>query len=286
VAVRLREGARRGVESNEETHMTDHGQGGTSESGADLQRAASDVADQAARTTEAQASRTMSQAGQTLGQVAQAIRDAGNGMRDQQPQIASVADMAADRVQQASQYLTQHDAQDVVAASQDFARRQPMVVVGGGLLLGLALGRFLKTGTDGSGRSSSQSDRTSYGRSRFASTAYDTRYDTRYGGGYDAAGSATGAGAYAGTAGTGYASAGSVGTNAVGHGGPRAGRGDVGAYSGAEGYGSEATWDEATGTLTGGETDDERTAGMDVAAMSSETADELRRTDEAAGRES
>jgi hypothetical protein len=45
-------------------------------------------------------------------------------------------------------YLREHDANEVVNAATDFARRQPALVVGGALLVGLALGRFLRSASD------------------------------------------------------------------------------------------------------------------------------------------
>jgi ElaB/YqjD/DUF883 family membrane-anchored ribosome-binding protein len=112
-----------------------------------IQDAATGLMDQAGKTAEAQASSAMTQAGETLQQLAKAVRDAGNGVRNERPEIASVANTAADQVDRAASYLRQHDAGDAVNAATDFARRQPALVVGGALLAGLALGRFLRSAT-------------------------------------------------------------------------------------------------------------------------------------------
>ena len=140
-----------------------------------IQEAASGLIDQAGSTAEVQASRTMTQAGDTLHQIAQAIRDAGKGMRSEQPQVAGFADTAADQVDRSAQYLRNHDATQVLNAATDFARRQPAVVVGGGLLLGLAVGRFLRTASETTGSQFAPGVSSGYGRygdTRYTDPAY------------------------------------------------------------------------------------------------------------------
>jgi len=122
--------------------------GSTNPGGPDrIQDAATGLIDQAGKTAEAQASSVMMQAGETLEQLAKAVRDAGNGVRSERPEIAGIASTAADQVDRAAGYLRQHDAGDAVNAATDFARRQPALVVGGALIAGLALGRFLRSAT-------------------------------------------------------------------------------------------------------------------------------------------
>jgi ElaB/YqjD/DUF883 family membrane-anchored ribosome-binding protein len=172
-----------------------------------LQEAASGLADQAARTADAQASTTMTKAGETLDQVAQAIREAGNGLREQQPQFAGIADTAAHRVEDASSYLREHDAREVVDNVQSWAREQPAMVIGGGLALGLLLGRFLKSGSSGQA-GGSQIGGGQYPSGYRASGQYGVASSTGYGtGGSGYTGYETSSAGYAG--GTGYAGAGS-----------------------------------------------------------------------------
>jgi ElaB/YqjD/DUF883 family membrane-anchored ribosome-binding protein len=117
-----------------------------------LADAAGDIAQQATSVAEQRASSTMTQVGDTLEQVAQAVRGAGDNIRTDQPQLAGFADTAAGQVDRAAQYLREHDAREVIDGAQDFARRQPAVVVGAGLALGLLVGRALKS-ANGASRS-------------------------------------------------------------------------------------------------------------------------------------
>jgi len=138
------------------------------------------VMDQATRTAEAQASRTMMSVADSLSGVASSVRDASRSMREQQPQLADFAETAPEQADRAATYLREHDAADVLAATQEFGRRQPAVVIAGGLVLGLVAGRLLRTSAgpnrNGNGYSSTRSgmDESRYlsGRSNQASTWY------------------------------------------------------------------------------------------------------------------
>jgi len=126
-----------------------------SEGGAErLTDAAGDIAQQATSVAEQRASSTMSQVGDSLQQVARVVRDAGENLRNDQPQVASFADTAAQQVERAGQYLRERDAREVLDGVQDFARRQPAVVVGAGLALGLLVGRALKSANGSNGGTS------------------------------------------------------------------------------------------------------------------------------------
>jgi len=122
--------------------------------GEKLQQAAGDLADQAGRTAEAKASTAMDQLGQALDQVAQAAREAGDSLRPERPELAGVAETAADKVTDVSRYLREHEAREVIATAEDAARRQPALVIAGGFALGLLTARLLRSAapsTSGSG---------------------------------------------------------------------------------------------------------------------------------------
>lgn len=121
------------------------GNGAPTDSG-QLQQAATGLMDQAARTADAQASTRMTMAGDTLDGIARAINDAAERLREDQPEIANLTTTAGERLQEAATYLRDHSASDALDGAQQYARRQPAIVVGGGLIAGLLLGRLLRTG--------------------------------------------------------------------------------------------------------------------------------------------
>jgi hypothetical protein len=113
-----------------------------------LATAASDVAERAAQTAQQQVSMRLngqlSRAGDMLDQVAAAIRQGGDQVRGDMPDVASFTETAAGKVEEASTFLRSHDLDDIVREAESFARRQPVVFIGGALALGLLASRFLK----------------------------------------------------------------------------------------------------------------------------------------------
>lgn len=141
-----------------------------------IQDTATGLADQAGRTAQAQANRTLNQAGDTLSQVARAVRDAGEGLREQRPEIAGIADTAAERVDRAATYLREHEPQELIDSATDFARRQPALVIGGALVAGLVLGRVLRSGTEAAIEGGT-TGLGSHGRHRIAAGRFETGAD-------------------------------------------------------------------------------------------------------------
>jgi ElaB/YqjD/DUF883 family membrane-anchored ribosome-binding protein len=147
-----------------------------------LAEAAGDIAGQATSVVEQRASSTMTQVGDTIDQVARAVRNTGEQLRNDQPQLAGLADTAAEQAEHAAQFLRQHDARDVLDEVQDFARRQPAVIVGAGLALGLLVGRATKSAGP-SGPSGYQGARrhSGNGRAAYGTSGYDAGYGASYG---------------------------------------------------------------------------------------------------------
>jgi hypothetical protein len=139
-----------------------------SDEGSQLADAARNVADQATQTVEARASTTMDQVATAVEEVAQAIRRAGNELRGEQPQVASVADTAATQVERVADYLESHEPRDILDTLEETARRQPALVIGGGIAIGLVLGRLL--------RSAAPIDQPSGNGSTYGRTRASTRY--------------------------------------------------------------------------------------------------------------
>lgn len=165
--------------STSDASMTDGGTGR-------LQEAASGVAEEAGRTAEVTASRTMDRAAEALDQLGQAMRGATSELREQQPQLAGAVDTAVQQVDKAATYLRQHEPREVLDTIQQTARQQPALVIGGGLALGLVIGRLLRSATGQSGSGSGAQG--SYG-------AYGSGYQGGgYGSGYQGGGYGAGAG--------------------------------------------------------------------------------------------
>jgi hypothetical protein len=80
--------------------------------------------------------------------VSQALLLTGNQMRDQgQPRMAEYAAQIAERLGNASGTLRQRDINALLNDAQNFARRQPGLVLGGAVLIGLVSARLVKSGS-------------------------------------------------------------------------------------------------------------------------------------------
>lgn len=155
------------------------GANGAPRQGEQLQAAATGLIDQATRTAEARASTTMTKVGETLDSVASAIRSAGDGIREEQPEFANLVDTAAERVESVGMYMRNHGPRDAIENVQETVRSQPAVVIGGGLIAGLLLGRLLRSGAAAVQESGSQGGYGSRGgyaaRDTYGSNSYDSQ---------------------------------------------------------------------------------------------------------------
>lgn len=124
-----------------------------------------------------------SQVTSELDTIAEAFRTSGQELRkrDEEP-VARYANQIADRIEDASSYLSGRSVDQLLNDAEDFARQQPEIFLGGAFGLGLLVSRFFKS-----------SERHGYERSR----AYYTGGDYGYGG--DGPGARTGSGGTSGT---------------------------------------------------------------------------------------
>lgn len=109
---------------------------------------------------EARAEKGMQMAAERLESAARATDKTGSSLRGEQPQIASFADEAASKMHQAADYFEHHDTRDLVSEANRFARREPMLVIAGGLILGFAAARVLRVSAEDGGSQDSSSTRT------------------------------------------------------------------------------------------------------------------------------
>jgi hypothetical protein len=86
-----------------------------------------------------------SQAGEQVGTVASDLRQVSDQLREQgKDGPAKIGNQAADRVEQVGSYLSESGPDKILRDVEDLGRRQPLLALAGGVVLGLAAARFLK----------------------------------------------------------------------------------------------------------------------------------------------
>ena len=122
----------------------------------DAKDQAKDVANQARDHVQNLVGQQKDQAADRLGSLAEALREAGRKLNEGQQagDFGQYADRAAGQVERISKYLRENDLGGFVRDTESFARRRPEVFLGGTLLAGLMLARFLKASTPDQGRRS------------------------------------------------------------------------------------------------------------------------------------
>lgn len=80
-----------------------------------------------------------------LGGVAGALHKAAGDMKSENEMIGRYTNMAAERLDQAAEYLRRSNWDDVLAGAEDMARRQPYWFVGGAMAAGFLLARMVKS---------------------------------------------------------------------------------------------------------------------------------------------
>ncbi|HKH40993.1 MAG TPA: hypothetical protein VKA41_03985 [Solirubrobacterales bacterium] len=109
------------------------------------QEKAQQVAGQAQAKVREQIGHRSTEAGEKVGSVAEDMRAVGQELRKQGKETpANLAAKAAERAERVGTYLQDSDADALLSDIEDFGRRQPLVVLVGGLALGIAGARFLK----------------------------------------------------------------------------------------------------------------------------------------------
>jgi len=112
-----------------------------------------DVANQARDHVQTLVGQQKNQAADRLGSLAEALREAGRKLNEGQQagDFGQYADRAAEQVERLSGYLRDHELRDFVRDTETFARRRPEVFLGGTLIAGLMLARFLKASSPDQG---------------------------------------------------------------------------------------------------------------------------------------
>lgn len=111
-----------------------------------VQQKAQEVASQAQNQAKSAVTTRKDQAVEQLGSVSQAIRSTSTELRNQDKgMVAQYADQVADRVDRISGYLQERDVDQLLDDAENMARRQPELFLGGAFIVGLLVGRFIKS---------------------------------------------------------------------------------------------------------------------------------------------
>ena len=103
------------------------------------------AAGQARDRARSEVDRRSTQAGEKVTSQANDLRSVGEELRKQGKEgPAKVADQVAERTERVGQYLTQSDGDQILGDIEDFGRRNPWVVMAGGMALGFAASRVLR----------------------------------------------------------------------------------------------------------------------------------------------
>ena len=112
------------------------------------QQQVGDVADKGRGAVRRQVDQRSTQAGEQASSVAETLRQTASQIRAQgDPQklrLASAADQGAERLERMGDYLTNADADEILERVEEVARRQPWLIAGAGLLVGITFARFMK----------------------------------------------------------------------------------------------------------------------------------------------
>lgn len=112
----------------------------------------SKLASQAKEQMKSSISGQKEQAAGSLESVAVALRQSVDSLRtSDQNGVAGMMETAAGAVENISNYLREHDIEDMGRQVEDFARRQPAAFLGGAFALGFLAARFLKSGGSAGG---------------------------------------------------------------------------------------------------------------------------------------
>jgi hypothetical protein len=134
----------------------------------------SDAVEQGRGAVQRQVGARSAQLGGQIGAASHTIRQVANQARlEGNDQQARIADEAAKRAEQVSNYLGEVDPERLMSDAEDFARRQPWLVAGVGLIAGFVVARSLKASSGRrSGRLYTSANRPSYGDVSRGSSVY------------------------------------------------------------------------------------------------------------------
>ena len=134
------------VEAQEPQQTTaEQAQEKTQEVAGQAREKAQEAAGQARSRVQEQIDQRSTQAGEQITLAGSDLRSVGRELRNQgRDTPARLAEKAADRVEHVGGYLVESDGDRILHDVEEFGRRQPLALLAGGLVLGIAAARFLK----------------------------------------------------------------------------------------------------------------------------------------------
>ncbi len=104
-------------------------------------KAAAQVGEQAKTTVDSR----MSDVAHELGSVAEAVRQTSYEIGGESQTVSRYGERLAEQLDGISTYMNEKGVEDVLTDLQGFARRQPVVFLGGAFMLGIVAGRFFRS---------------------------------------------------------------------------------------------------------------------------------------------
>lgn len=118
---------------------------GAAELASEAKQASAEAAEQAKRRASQMADREKERLAGGIESVHRSIADAADRLRQEdKPELAAYVEMAAEKTERASSYLRERDLSRITSDVENLARRSPEIVLGGMVVAGLAVARFLK----------------------------------------------------------------------------------------------------------------------------------------------
>jgi hypothetical protein len=133
-----------GTKSTQQTESTEVREKAQEVAG-QAQAKAQEAAGQAQEMMREQVDQRSTQAGEKISGTAHDLRSVGEELRNQGKDTpAKFADRGAEQIEKVGSYLSESDGDKLLSDVEDFGRRQPLAVLAGGLVVGMAAARFLK----------------------------------------------------------------------------------------------------------------------------------------------
>jgi acyl-CoA reductase-like NAD-dependent aldehyde dehydrogenase len=124
---------------------TEQAKQGAQQATEQVKGAAREGAQQARTRARDEVDRRSTEAGQQVSATADAIREASSHLREQGHDTPTrLVEQAAGHVERAGNWLQESDGDRILNDVEDFARRNPLAVIAGGVAAGFALSRLLK----------------------------------------------------------------------------------------------------------------------------------------------